>query len=88
MHALNQKQHPITYLPASTLPFQVISIDSIQQVCVASVRYDYKTVPLEKSDALAGWTVLSLDFGKQKIELENANKERVVVTLEGVEQHV
>jgi hypothetical protein len=85
--SLDKKQHPIKYLPASALPFTVISIDSIQQVSVASVTYDFKTIPLEKSDALAGWTVLSVDFGKQKIELENATKERVVVKMEGAEQH-
>lgn len=88
MHTLDEKHHPITYLPASALPFQIISIDSIQQVNVASVRYDYKIVPLEKKDSLAGWTVLSLDFSQQKIELENSNKERVVIALEGVEQDV
>ena len=85
--SLDKKQHPIKYLAVSALPFKVVSIDSIQQVSVASVAYDYKTIPLEKSDALAGWTVLSVDFTKQKIELENAAKERVLVALEGVEQH-
>lgn len=85
--SLDKKQHPIKYLPVSALPFTVISIDSIQQVSVASVTYDFKTIPLEKSDALAGWTVLSVDFGKQKIELENASKERVVVAMEEVDQH-
>ena len=44
-------------------------------------------MPLEKSDSLAGWTVLSVDFGTQKIELENANKEHVIVALDGVESH-
>lgn len=85
--SLDKKQHPIKYLPISALPFTVISIDSIQQVSVASVTYDYKTIPLENSDALAGWTVLSVDFGKQKIELENASKERVVIAMEGAKQH-
>lgn len=85
INSLDKKQHLIKYLAISALPFKVVSIDSIQQVSVASVAYDYKTIPLEKSDALAGWTVLSVDFSKQKIELENVNKERVVVALEGVE---
>ncbi len=65
--SLDKKQHPIKYLAVGALPFKVVSIDSIQQVSVASVAYDYKTIPLEKSDALAGWTVLSVDFAKQKI---------------------
>ena len=85
--SLDKKQHPVQYLPVSALPFKISSIVSIQQVSVASVAYDYKTIPLEKSDALAGWTVLSIDFGKQRIELENNNKEHVLVALEGAEQH-
>lgn len=85
--SLDKKQNPIKYLPVSALPFTVISIDSIQQVSVASVNYDFKTIPLEKCDALAGWTVLSVDFGKQKIEFENATKDHVVVAMEGADQH-
>ena len=46
INSLNKKQHPITFLPISALPFKIISIDSIQQVSVASVAYDYKTMPL------------------------------------------
>ena len=89
MNSLDQKQHPIKYLPVTGLPFRVISIDSIQQVSVASVAYNYKTIPLEKSDALAGWTVMKIDFGKQRLEFENGNKERVLVTLDMTqeEQH-
>lgn len=81
MTSLDKKQHPITYLPASSLPFKVISIDSIQQVSVVSVTYDFKTIPMEKNDTLAGWTVLQIDFGKQGVEFINSNKEHVVVTL-------
>jgi len=80
--SLDKKQHPIKYLPASNLPFKVISIDSIQQVSVATVAYNFKTVPLEKSDQLAGWTVLSIDFGLQRMELENGHKEHVVVRMD------
>lgn len=82
INSLDKKQHPIKYLPVTALPFNVISIDSIQQVSVATVTYDFKTIPLEKSDKLANWTVLQIDFGQQRIELENSNKERVVVTME------
>ena len=79
--SLDQKEHPIKYLPINALPFEVVSIDSIQQVSVASVAYDYRTIPLEKNDSLAGWTVVQIDFGKQRLEFENKNKERVLVTL-------
>ncbi|WP_287007652.1 hypothetical protein [Legionella sp.] len=80
--SLDKKGHPIKYLPITALPFKVLSIDSIQQVSVASVSYDYKTIPMEKGDTLAGWTVKRVDFGKQCLELENHNKEQVVVNLE------
>ena len=80
--SLDKKQHLIKYLPITALPFQVVSIDSIQQVSVASVAYDYKTIPLERNDSLAGWTVVKIDFGKQQLEFENANKERVLVNLD------
>ena len=82
INSLDKKQHPVKYLPVTALPFKVISIDSIQQVSVATVTYDFKTIPLEKSDKLAGWTVLQIDFGQQRIELENSNKEHVVMTME------
>ncbi|MBA2648202.1 MAG: hypothetical protein H0U75_01165 [Legionella sp.] len=82
INSLDKKQHSLKYLPVTVLPFKVISIDSIQQVSVATVAYDYKTIPLEKTDKLANWTVLQIDFGKQRIEFENSNKEHVVVTME------
>lgn len=78
---LDQKQHPVKYLPVTALPFKILSIDSIQQVSVASVAYNFKTIPLEKGDSLAGWKVLRIDFGQQRLEVENAHKERVVVNL-------
>ena len=81
---LDDKKSPLKYVPLKSLPFSVVSIDSIQQVPVASVLYDYKTIPLEKGDALAGWKVVSVDYGKQRIELENAKAQRVLVTHEQI----
>ncbi len=49
---------------------------------MATVAYNFKTLPLEKSDKLAGWTVLSIDFGLQRMELENGTKEHVVVKMD------
>jgi hypothetical protein len=81
---LDDKKSSVKYLPLKSLPFSIVSIDSIQQVPVASVSYDYKTIPLEKGDALAGWKVVSVDYSKQRLELENAQSERVLVTHEHV----
>ncbi|MDI1352443.1 MAG: hypothetical protein PSV35_06685, partial [bacterium] len=82
INTLDKKQSPIKFLPIKALPFKVLSIDSIQQVNVASVVYDFKTIPLEKGDTFINWTVLNVDFGKQSLELENKSKERVVINLE------
>jgi hypothetical protein len=81
---LDDKKSPVKYLPIKSLPFTVVSIDSIQQVPVVSVAYDYKTVPLEQGDALAGWKVVRVDYGKQRLELENAQLQRVLVTHEHI----
>ena len=83
LNSLDKKQHAVKYLPVTALPFKIISIDAIQQVSVVTVVYDYKTMPLEKTDKLANWTVLNIDFGQQRVEFENANKERVIVSMEG-----
>ncbi|MBA2656846.1 MAG: hypothetical protein H0U70_07640 [Tatlockia sp.] len=81
LQLLDEKQHPVKYLPASALPFKVLSIDSIQQTSVVSVNYDFKTIPLEKNDKLAGWTVTNLDFSKQKAAFKNNKEEQVIVCL-------
>ena len=81
---LDDKQSTIKFLMHKALPFQVISLDSIQHIPVASIVYDFKTVPLEKDDSLAGWRVIRLDYGKQQIEFENAKKEHVLLTHEHI----
>ncbi|STX28444.1 Uncharacterised protein [Legionella beliardensis] len=78
---LDEKKQPIKMLSIDQLPFDVLSIDSIQEISVASVAYDYKTQALEKGDSLAGWKVLDIDFAKQTIEFENSDKARVLVQL-------
>ena len=88
VNTLDKKEHPIKYLPVTALPFKVLSIDSIQQVSVASVIYDFKTVPMERGDTLAGWSVLEINFGRQHLVFENSNKDRVPVNMEQGEQHV
>ncbi|HFL2713430.1 TPA: hypothetical protein ACGWTM_000563 [Legionella pneumophila] len=78
---LDEKKQPVKMLPANQLPFKVLSIDSIQEVPVASIAYHYKTQALEKDDSLAGWTVFEIDFAKQTIEFENTDKAHVLVHL-------
>lgn len=78
---LDDKKQPVKMLPVSQLPFKVLSIDSIQEVSIASVSFHYKTQALEKDDSLAGWKVFEIDFAKQSIEFENAEKSHVLVRL-------
>ncbi|HAT6958113.1 TPA: hypothetical protein JAN72_15340 [Legionella pneumophila] len=78
---LDEKKQPVKMLSANQLPFKVLSIDSIQEVPVASIAYHYKTQALEKGDALAGWTVFEIDFAKQIVEFENADKAHAMVHL-------
>lgn len=78
---LDEKKQPVKMLPVSQLPFKVLSIDSIQEIPVASIAYHYKTKALEKGDALAGWTIFEIDFARQIIEFENADKAHVLIRL-------
>lgn len=78
---IEDQKHPIKRLPISALPFKVLSIDSIQEVSVVSIAYDYKTIGLEQGDSLAGWTIVQLNFSKQYIEFENSDKVHVVMHL-------
>ena len=78
---LDDKKQPVKMVPVSQLPFKVLSIDSIQEVSIASVSYHYKTQALEKDDSFAGWKVFEIDFAKQIIEFENAEKSHVLVRL-------
>lgn len=78
---LDETKKPVKILSASQLPFKVLSIDSIQEIPTVSLAYHYKTQALEKGDTLAGWTVFEIDFAKQIIEFENADKAHVLVHL-------
>ncbi|MGQ3890138.1 hypothetical protein ACQUW5_14050 [Legionella sp. CNM-1927-20] len=79
VNTLQTANQSAKYLPAQALPFVVTSIDSIQATAVATIAYDYKTVPVEKGDSLAGWKIVKVDFKHQQIEFENKNKERVLL---------
>lgn len=85
MQHLDKQQNPISMLPPNQLPFQVLSIDSVQEIPLASVRYHYKNQVMEESDSLAGWKVIKLDFAKQYIEFANKDKTHSVVRLEALE---
>jgi len=82
---LSEQQQPFKYLTNNELPFKLLSIDSLQQTSVATVSYAYKTQALEKGDFLAGWKVIDIDFARQYIEFENADKAHVALNLQSQE---
>ena len=84
--SLEAKDHPIKMLPGMVLPFNVISIDSLQHISVATVAYDFKTTALEEGDSLAGWHVRTIDFARQQIVFENDDGQ-VHVNLSTEETH-
>lgn len=81
---IKNTSNQVKYLSLKVLPFSVSSIDSIQNIPVASIQYDYKTLPIEKGDVLAGWKVVKVDFSRQQIEFENKNKEHVLIKHEHI----
>ena len=74
----------VKYLAPKALPFAVVSIDSIQNIPVASIQYDYKSTPMEVGDVLAGWKVVRVDFRHQKIEFENKQHEHVLLKKDNI----
>lgn len=78
---LDEAKQPVKMLQASQLPFKVLSIDSIQEIPVASIAYHYKTQAIEKGDTLAGWMVFEINYAKQTIEFENTDKAHALVHL-------
>ena len=78
---LKQSMQKTIYLKSSALPFKVISIDSIEAQNVVTVAYDYKNVPLEQHDALAGWALLKADYALQTADFVNSKQQHVFISL-------
>tara|TARA_B110000879_G_scaffold162382_1_gene209722 strand:+ start:1080 stop:1751 length:672 start_codon:yes stop_codon:yes gene_type:complete len=79
--SINKAHKGAVYLTAKYLPFNVLSIDSVQEEGVVDVSYLYRTVALETDDVLAGWTLKKVDFLKQKATFENPKHEFVNIQL-------
>lgn len=84
VNQMESDKNPIRYIAVKNLPFSVISIDSIQQIPVASIQYKFKTIPLEKGEVIAGWKIVALDFAHQQIEFENKKKEHILLKTENI----
>lgn len=85
---LQQEKQKIAYLKPADLPFSIVSLDNIQQNNVVTVSYDYKTIPLNIGDYLAGWKLINADFANQKAEFinqKNQKNQHVIVDLNHLE---
>lgn len=82
LEAIKQSYQPIQYLKPGDLPFEVISIDSIEGSSVVSVSYDYKTSALDVGFNLAGWELLSASYAKQRAEFINKQNQHVIIQLD------
>lgn len=79
--AIRLSQKKVIYLPEKELPFLVESVDLIQQQPVVTVRYDYKSQPLDIGYSLAGWELVRADFSKQSAEFRNHKEQHILIHL-------
>ncbi len=62
LQQLKQRLSPQVYLPLSTLPFKVISIDIWNGEPEATIMIDGNATLMAKSDTYAGWTLTDISF--------------------------
>jgi hypothetical protein len=83
-HTLAQMNPDTTHhraLTSASLPFQVVSIDTIQQSEVVTVRYAHRLVPLDVGDSLAGWRLATARDINQQAQFINAQSDSVSIDL-------
>ncbi|OGT35645.1 MAG: hypothetical protein A3F11_06995 [Gammaproteobacteria bacterium RIFCSPHIGHO2_12_FULL_37_14] len=73
-----------TVIPASNLPFQVMSIDNIQENDIVTINYENHIAPLEINESLAGWRLVKANTNDQKATFENKAKNYVKIDLNNV----
>lgn len=71
---LEEKKKHKKLISASNLPFQVMSIDNIEQSDVVTIHYDHHVSPLEVGDSLAGWKLVNTNFNNQTAEFKHNNQ--------------
>jgi hypothetical protein len=81
VNSLQENMHKVTYVDEKELPFTVESVDLIQQQAVVTVRYDYKSQPLDVGYSMAGWELIKADFSKQTAEFINKKDQHILVHL-------
>lgn len=71
-------------LSPKQLPFTVKAIDNIQRSDVVTVQYNHHVIPLDESDALAGWRLKHADSSHQKAKFINPDNNYVLINLNQV----
>jgi hypothetical protein len=71
------------YLEASTLPFHIVSVDSIAGLPYVSVDYEHHVSPLAVGDQLAGWQVVAANNDVGVAEFVNDKNQYVKVLATG-----
>lgn len=82
--AISLAQNKVKYIDAKALPFKVLAIDNIQEQSVVAIEYNFSPTVLESGDSLAGWKVVSLDYGHQLAEFENKEHEHVQLSIKSI----
>ena len=83
---LQQEQKKIKYLKPAALPFQIISIDNIQQNNVVTLNYNNTTFPIGIDSYVAGWKLIRADFTEQQAEFVNKKSQHVIIDLNRVQE--
>lgn len=79
--SLKAEKKQTKFLNVEDLPYQVISVDNIQQQNIVTVSYDNSVFPMDIGDYLASWKLISADFVSQKAEFVNKKNQHIVVDL-------
>lgn len=78
---INLEQTGIKYVDAKKIPFEIFSIDYVQESPVISIRYHFQNYDLEVGETIGGWKVVELNYETQVAEFENTNKEHARLSL-------
>ncbi len=86
LSSLKEEKKQTKFLKPADLPYQVVSVDNIQQQNVVTVSYDNTVFPMDVGDYLANWKLISANFTSQKAEFVNKKGQHIVIDLNRITQ--
>ena len=78
---LKQQLTSQTYLPASMLPFKVVSIDIWNGTPQATIQLGNETALMAQGDTRDGWTLIAINFNPGYVVFKNAHHQLTKVGL-------